>query len=242
MTNSSFFQKMRAWSVHLFTALGAIAALFAVDAVYHQNYILMFWFIAFSIVVDALDGTLARAAHVKTFAPYFDGALLDNMVDYINYVFVPAIFLLQSNMLPEGWRGIGACLILLTSAYQFCQQDAKTPDHFFKGFPSYWNIVIFYLFFFQVTAWLALIIIFVLAVFVFVPIKYVYPSRLDHLTYNPILRKTMLFATICWGIASAGLLALYPDTNHWLLFVSLSYMIFYVAISVYRTFYPLEAR
>lgn len=229
-----------AWAVHAFTASGAVVGIFAIDAIYNHNYLLAIWLMWIAIGVDAVDGTLARKFHVKTFAPELDGALLDNIVDYINYVFVPACFILMSDLLPYGLRCIGASVILLSSAYQFCQEDAKTQDHFFKGFPSYWNIAVFYLFFSESNAWLNLLIILFLAAMVFVPIKYVYPSRLDYLSNNLLLRKSMLIATIGWGVANIGLLCVYPANSSILLSLSLSYMMLYVGVSLYRTFVPLN--
>jgi phosphatidylcholine synthase len=236
-----FIRQLLAWSVHAFTASGSIIGIFALDAIYNHHYLLAIWLMWIAIGIDAVDGTLARKFHVKAFAPQLDGALLDNIVDYINYVFVPASFILLSDLLPYGLRSIVAAIILLSSAYQFCQENAKTQDHFFKGFPSYWNITVFYLFFSESNPWLNLFILLFLAGMVFVPIKYVYPSRLDYLTNNLFLRKSMLIATVAWGIANIGLLCVYPASSTLLLALSLSYMILYVSVSLYRTFIPLKA-
>jgi phosphatidylcholine synthase len=195
---------------------------------------------AVALIIDSVDGILARRAQTKVAVPRIDGALLDNMIDYVTYVIVPAFFLLVSELLPPGWNILGACVVVLASAYQFTQPHAKTYDHFFLGFPSYWNIVIFYLFFWQTAPWLNLLIIFVLALLVFVPIKYVYPSRLDYLTRNRWLRRGMLLATLLWGVATAALLWIYPETNWLMVAISLGYAVLYVLISLYRTFVPLE--
>jgi phosphatidylcholine synthase len=128
----------------------------------------------------------------------------------------------------------------LASAYQFTQPEAKTKDHFFKGFPSYWNIVVFYLFFWQMSPWINLAIVTGLSILVFVPIKYVYPSRLDYLSRNVWLQWAMLVATLLWGVATAAMLWLYPRTNPFLILLSIGYAICYVLISLYRTFVPLE--
>lgn len=130
-------------------------------------------------------------------------------------------------------------MLAFSSAYQFTQVDAKTQDHFFKGFPSYWNIVIFYLYFWQLNAWANLATLMVLAVLSFVPIKYIYPSRLDYLTYNPSLRLMMLIATLVFGLATAGLIWLYPLSSLTLNCISMCYMTSYILISLYRTWFPL---
>ena len=129
--------------------------------------------------------------------------------------------------------------ITFSSAYQFSQVDAKTHDHFFKGFPSYWNIAVFYLFFWHMQPSTNLIILLVLATLSFVPIKYVYPSRLDYLTRDNRLRLAVLLATGFWGLTVAGLLWVYPNSSPTLIMMSMCYMILYVGISLYRTWVPL---
>jgi phosphatidylcholine synthase len=229
------------WLIHMLTASGALTGLFALLAIYQSNLLLAFWLMGAAIVIDAVDGMFARLIKIKEAVPQIDGALLDNVVDFFNYAMVPAFFLLVTPLLPPYWRLPCVIAVTFSSAYQFTQVDAKTSDHFFKGFPSYWNIVIFYLFFWQMNQWANVIILFTLAALSFVPIKYIYPSRLDYLTHNPILRVGMLLATILWGAATAGLLWVYPQSNDLLVCISMGYLILYTAISLYRTWIPLTA-
>lgn len=231
-----YLHKIGAWIVHLFTASGAVLGVYAIHAAYQQQYLPMFWLIGVAIIVDALDGTLARWIKVKSQLPLFDGALLDNIVDYLNYVIVPAIFLLTGPLLPADYRALGAVVIVLTSAYQFCQAEAKTSDHFFKGFPSYWNIVVFYLYFWQINPQINLLIILSLAVLIFVPIKYVYPSRLEFFAEKKILRLGMLIATLLWGAATFGLLFIYPKTNSIMVCISMGYLLLYTVVSLVKTY------
>lgn len=233
-------RRVAAWLVHLFTASGAVFGLLTLSAIHNGRFLLAFWFMGGAIIVDSVDGVLARRAMTKVAAPKIDGALLDNLLDYVNYVVAPAFFLLESALLPIGWRFVGASSVVLASAYQFTQPEAKTKDHFFKGFPSYWNIVVFYLFFWQTSSWTNLIIVLILSILIFVPIKYVYPSRMDYLTHSVWLRRAMLIGALLWGIASAILLWIYPDTNQLLVILSIGYAVFYVLISIYRTFVPLD--
>lgn len=233
-------QQAGAWLVHLFTASGAVIGLFTLGAIHQREFLLAFWIMAAALLVDSVDGVLARRFRAKAITPRIDGALLDNMLDYLNYVVTPAFFLLVSDLLPSGWRALGGSVVVLASAYQFIQADAKTRDHFFKGFPSYWNIVVFYLFFWQTPPLVNLIIILGLAIMVFVPIKYVYPSRMDYLTSNPWLRWAMLLATVLWGVATAAMLWIYPASHPLLVTLSMGYCVAYVAVSIYRTFVPLE--
>ena len=234
-------RRVAAWLVHLFTASGAVLGLLTLYAIHQGQFLLAFWWMAGAIIVDAVDGVLARRAQTKVAAPKVDGGLLDNLLDYVNYVMTPAFFLVvNDDLLPSGWRLIGASVIVLVAAYQFTQPEAKTDDHFFKGFPSYWNIVVFYLFFWQTSPRVNLIIIMVLALLTFIPIKYVYPSRLDYLTTSRWLRRGMFIATILWGVATGVLLLIYPDTNPLLVGLSIGYALFYALISLYRTFVPVD--
>ncbi len=227
------------WLIHAFTASGAFVGLFSLFAIYEHNFLLAFWLMGASILIDAVDGMFARAIKIKQAVPEIDGALLDNIVDFVNYTIVPCFFLLVSDLLPEHWRIVCVVAITFASTYQFTQIDAKTSDHFFKGFPSYWNIAIFYLFFWQMSPITNMIILLTLAVLSFVPIKYIYPSRLDYLTNNKYLRMSMVVITILWGIATSGLLWLYPLSNHFLVAISVGYCLLYLCISLYRTWVPL---
>jgi phosphatidylcholine synthase len=223
-------QKLFAWSAHLLTASGAIWGLLTLLAVSSGDWIMAFTWMGIAIVVDSFDGFLARRVRVKEVIPEFDGALLDNMLDYLNYVFVPAFFLSQTDLLPDSANLLGASLILLASAYQFCQSDAKTEDHYFKGFPSYWNIMVFYLFILELNSWVNFAIVAILAILVFVPIKYIYPSRT---TFFPTLN---LIATALWAIAIVAIMITYPNHAEWLVWVSLLFALYYTVMSLAATF------
>jgi phosphatidylcholine synthase len=232
-------QRLAAWLVHIFTASGAVVGLFALYAIHLGNFIGAFWLMGVTLIIDGLDGLLARRFRAKEAAPTVDGELLDNIIDYFNYVIVPAFFLLVADLLPPGWSLVGVSVLVLASAYQFTQPQAKTADHFFKGFPSYWNIVVFYIFFLQLSPWANLFIVLLLSALVFVPIKYVYPSRLEYLTTKRWLRTAVLLGAVLWGLATAGMLFVYPESNPLFAIVSIGYVVFYVALSIYRTFVPL---
>lgn len=234
------YQVIAAWAVHVFTAMAACAGLMTLVCIYQHEYVPALWYMAISVVIDALDGSFARLMKVKVILPQMDGALLDNMVDYINYVITPCFFLyVKPNMLPESFLLIVIMAVVMTSAYQFCQVDAKTPDHFFKGFPCYWNIVLFYMFIFETSAALNMTILLSLCILIFVPIKYVYPSRLDYLTESYALKWCMHLCSITYGISTAFLLAQYPHTNTLCLILSMSYIALYLGLSVYRTCSPM---
>jgi phosphatidylcholine synthase len=225
----SFVSKALAWSAHLLTATGAVWGLFSILAISSHEWLLAFVWMAVAVLVDSFDGLWARRVRVKSVLPKFDGALLDNMIDFLNYVVVPAYFLYESGMLPTQYALPGAALILLASAYQFCQSDAKTEDHYFKGFPSYWNIMVYYMFILSWSGWVNLAVTVLLSALVFVPIKYVYPTRTA--AYQ---RLTMTLACI-WGIVNIVILARYPIYDRWLIWASLLFVVYYCWLSLYST-------
>ena len=143
--SSSSWSGLRAALVHVYTASGAVLALLIVLAAVKGDVAQALWLGLAVLVIDGTDGMLARRYAVKDRLPWFDGALLDNIVDYLTYVFAPVVLLLQGGYLPGGVAGtVIAVVPLIASSYQFCRVDAKTEDHFFLGFPSYWNVVAFY--------------------------------------------------------------------------------------------------
>lgn len=215
-----------AWLVHLYTASGAVLAFLAARAVVERDYRAAFLWLALQIVVDATDGTLARRAQVSRHTPAFSGSKLDDIVDYLTYVFVPALIVWRAALVPDGWMFIVVSAVLLSSAYGFNQADAKTSDHYFTGFPSYWNIVVFYLI---VAEWSAIVnaaILLLFAVLVFVPIRYLYPSRT--LAWRPL---TMALGLL-WGVIMIVMLLRYPAVPRVLFWISLVYPAYYFALSL----------
>lgn len=238
---SSYQKRLSAWCIHTLTASTAVIALYTLVAIYQAHFIRAFWLMGIAIFIDGIDGTLARKLHINKHVPKIDGALLDNIVDYLNYVITPCFLLLtHPTLLPAIWRDVIVSLIALVSAYQFTQADAKTEDNFFKGFPCYWNFAVFYLFFFEFHAVTNSLILITLSIMVFIPIKYVYPSRMDHLTKLPWLRRTMLLLSILFGFISVGMLWTYPNVHPSLIVGTFAYLGIYFGFSIYRTLVPLS--
>ena len=228
------------WIAHLYTATGAVIALLATAMAFNHNFRAAFLYLVAATFVDATDGMLARGLRVKERLPQFDGALLDNLVDYLTYVFVPALIVWQADLVPSAFPICAA--MLLSSAYGFAQADAKVDahlrqgsggqaaDHFFTGFPSYWNIVAVYLVVMHLPQWTNAIVIAVLAVLVFVPIRYVYPSRTTAMRGPTLALGTMwaaLFTWMIWRLPAVD--------GPWTL-VSLIFPIYYVALSLWLQF------
>ncbi|MBT0772288.1 hypothetical protein KIH74_25305 [Kineosporia sp. J2-2] len=219
-------------AVHLYTASGTVLAFLMVIAAFDGDAIRALWISLAALVIDGTDGMLARRLRVKETIPSFDGARLDDIVDYITYVFAPVVLLWTGGYLPDGMLGgTLAALPLLASSYQFCRVDAKTDDHFFLGFPSYWNVVAFYVIVAGLGATTTGIILAVCSALVFVPIKYIYPSR------TRIFRRTNLLLTAAWLAAYALLLAQKSDgdASSVIIWASLLYIAYYVGSSVYLT-------
>jgi phosphatidylcholine synthase len=216
-----------AWLVHLYTALGTVVAFFSLLCIEQTNFREAFYLMALAVVIDATDGMLARAARVKELIPWFDGELLDQIVDYFNYVIVPSLFLVRANVLPPQDSLWLAALPLLSSAYGFCHREAKTADNFFLGFPSYWNIVVFYLYVLKTPLWVNAFLIIALSILVFVPIKYVYPSR------SPRFRSQINVLGALWGGAVLYLIYQLPNSSRVLLFASLLFPAYYTALSLW---------
>lgn len=229
-----------AWAVHAFTASAAFFGLLTLTSIYQHNYIHALWFMAVAVVIDAVDGTFARLVQVKSVLPNIDGALLDNIVDYLNYVITPCFFLyVKPDMLPANLLLPIITAIIITSSYQFCQADAKTPDHFFKGFPCYWNVVVFYMFIFNTAMSTNALILSILCLLIFVPMKYVYPSRLDYLTESSSLKILMHVLSATYGLSTVMILWNYPVINSLWLTLSLAYVVIYLTLSAYRTWSPM---
>ena len=219
-----------AWAVHAYTASGVIAGFLSLQAIFLSKPRQAFVWMLVAVLIDATDGVLARAVQVKRVLPWFDGAKLDDMVDYFTYVIIPAVFLYQFQLLPASGTLLFVAALLLSSAYGFCQAEAKTQDFFFTGFPSYWNIVAFYLYAGGTPVWLNGGLVLLLAIGVFIPIRYVYPTRTVRLRF-----LTNVLGAIWVGVLLL-LLSQLPHAQPWLVIASLYYPLYYTALSFYCHF------
>jgi phosphatidylcholine synthase len=219
-----------AWLAHLYTALGAATALLATLDVFAGEFRRAFFWLALQVFIDCTDGTLARALRARERLPFFDGARLDDIIDYQTYVLVPVLLMLEAGLLPASW-GIGVALaIVLASGYGFSRTDAKVAiagDKFFTGFPSYWNIVALYLFVWRFPpAWAAAILL-GFVVLVFVPIRYVYPSR------TVTLRTLTIALGAMWGACLLMMIWRLPSTDGPWAMLSLVFPVYYAGLSLW---------
>jgi len=216
--------------VHVYTASGVVLAFLVVVAAISGDATRALWLGLAALIIDGSDGMLARRLRVKETIPQFDGARLDDIVDYITYVFAPVVLLWTGKFLPGGnWGIVLAALPLLASTYQFCRVDAKTEDHYFLGFPSYWNVIAYYAFVMQLSQHTLAILLVLCSLLVFVPVKYIYPSR------TRVARRTNLLLAAGWLVSYAVLLMQFRHPNPVVLAVSLGYVAYYILASVYLT-------
>lgn len=198
--------RLAAASVHLLTASGAVLALLALRAVHHGDWQMMFVWLGAALIVDAVDGPLARRLSVKTMLPRFSGEWLDLIVDYLTYVAVPAYALTEATLLPEVARLPAASAMLLSGLFHVADLNSKTEEGYFVGFPAIWNIVLLYLFALGLAPVAALAVVAACVVLTFVPILAVHPFRVEQLRW-----LTCLVAAIWAGAAAAAIANPFPS-------------------------------
>jgi phosphatidylcholine synthase len=222
-----------AWGVHLYTALGLILAgtiLWLLVSGRETRFELAFVLMLVATLIDATDGFLARGVRVKEVLPGFDGRRLDDITDFLNYVFLPLFLIYQAQLLAPGQEA-WLLLPLVSAAYGFCQVSAKTEDGFFLGFPSYWNLIAFYLYALNPPQWFALAAVIVFSLLTFVPMRYLYPTqpgRLNKLSLALGIVWGVLLVVILWGARKQPLDG---DRAQRLISLSLFYPLYYLLAS-----------
>ena len=192
--------KAPSYLVHLFTALGVVFGFLALLATVDGKIPEAFLWLAFALFVDGVDGTLARAVNVKQNTPEIDGAILDNIIDYLNYVVVPVFIFYSLGMAPEQYLLLSCIAILLVSCFTFTNTNIKTDDFYFSGFPAIWNIVVLYFYILESSEFTNFIFVILFCVLTFIPFKYVHPFRVVE------FRKITLMITSIWMITTTILL------------------------------------
>ncbi|RMD91314.1 MAG: phosphatidylcholine synthase [Alphaproteobacteria bacterium] len=209
--------------VHLFTATGAVIAMLAMLAAVDGKWSLMFLWLVVAFVVDGIDGPLARRYHVKTYAPQWNGELMDLIIDYLTYVFIPAFALFKSGLLP-GWTGWTAIIVItFASVVYFADTRMKTKDKSFAGFPGCWNMVVIVLFALKPEFWTILTIVVLLAAAMFTPLKFIHPIRTRR------WREVSLPVALAWTFFAgwAAWVDFHPESwAHWGLLLTSLYLLF----------------
>lgn len=215
------------WGLHLYTSLGLPLNLISLWFLTQSDARMFFVFNMYAVIIDATDGTMARYLRVKEVIPHFDGAKLDDLIDYLTFTFMPIVALAYLEIVPWSWWPLLG-FTLISSAYGFCQGTAKTEDSF-VGFPSYWNLVVVHIYLLEPPFWLIVVTIIALSALTFIPIHFVYPTR----------NKTLMKTTIIGGVIYTGILCYSVFTSSeelrwWGARVSLAYPIYYTLLSIYH--------
>ncbi len=199
--------KIAAWAVHGFTASGAVLGFLALISIFNNDQTSSFLWLGLALLVDGLDGTIARKVGVSDKAPNIDGSTLDNVIDYLNYVIIPSLMIYWFQMVPNGWEIIIPASIFAVSLYTFANINMKTEDYYFSGFPALWNIVVLYFYILNTNHYINLIVIIFLSILTFIPIKFVHPLRVKK------LRNITIFCTIIWSATTLKLVTTFPEIN-----------------------------
>ncbi len=217
-----------AFSVHIFTACGAACALLALVAAVGANWTLMFTWLGVAVIIDGIDGTFARRLRVAEVLPRWSGDLLDFVVDYVTYVFVPAYAMVAGGLLPPPVALALGLIVTVTGALYFADRRMKTSDSYFRGFPALWNVVAFYLFLLKPAPWWGAALIVVLAAATFAPIHFVHPVRV------PRWRHLNMAALVVWGLLAVLTLARDLDPPAWAAGVLAVIALYFVIVGLMR--------
>lgn len=184
---------LAAWAVHAFTASGVITGLLAISALIAGDFRLALLWLGAALLIDGFDGPMARKVRVTEFAPNMDGAILDLVIDYLNYTVIPALLVYRFGLAPDGFAIPAAAYIMMTSLYCFGNREMKTEDNYFQGFPAVWNLVVLYFYIISSNPWANLAVILILGILTFVPMKFVHPFRVR------AFRALTIAMTGAWG-------------------------------------------
>ena len=199
--------KIAAWAVHGFTASGAVLGFLAIISILNNDLVGAFLWLGLALLIDGIDGSLARKIGVLDKTPNIDGSTLDNVIDYLNYVIIPALMIYWFQMVPNGWEIILPAGMFAVSLYTFANMNMKTNDYYFSGFPAVWNIVVLYFYILNTHPIINVIIILLLFIFTFIPIKFVHPLRVKK------IRNLTIFCTVLWSATTLKLVTTNSDVN-----------------------------
>ena len=183
-----------AFAVHIFTASGAACALLALMSAVEADWLDMFVWLGIALFIDGVDGTFARRLRVADVLPRWSGDVLDLVVDFVTYVFVPAYAIAAGGILPAPLALPAGALIVITGAIYFADRQMKSPGNYFRGFPALWNALAFYLFLIRPPAWLALAIVVIFSALTFTPFKFLHPMRVKR------FRALNITAVLTWSM------------------------------------------
>ena len=217
--------KIDAWAVHGFTGSGAVLGFLAIIAILNSDAVGAFLWLGLALLIDGLDGTLARKVNVSEQTPNIDGTTLDNVIDYLNYAIIPSLMIYWFGMVPDNLEIILPAAIFLVSLYTFSNLQMKTEDYYFSGFPAVWNIVVLYFFILGTHEYINVAVIVICLILTFVPIKFVHPLRVKE------LRNLTIFFTIIWSATTLKLVT--TPSSKFFMIDSTIIFILWVLTSIY---------
>lgn len=231
MTHTTFSasRKLLAWGVHIFTATGLIVGFLALVAIVNRDWRAALLWLFIAVLIDTVDGRLARTLQVKQVLPNVDGRMLDYVTDFINDVLLPTLLLYEADLVPSSVRLVCCAAILLVSCYHYTNLKAITDDFRFRGFPAMWNFVVFYLFVLGLSPIWNVVIIGVFCCLHFTPIDFIYPTRTVR------LKKLTFSLVLVLAVVNVSILIQYPLRNSVLLGISLLIVGYLMALSLYQT-------
>ncbi len=244
MTSYTIWLRIKAWSVHAFTAFGSVAALFAVVWISEHQFNLAWAALFLALIIDGVDGTFARKFNVKQVLPFMDGMKIDYAVDILTYAFVPAWFLWEGfileagtivPMLPDGHlKWIAISIMLMVSMMYYGREGMVSADHYFIGFPVLWNVVIFYMYYVVqappiINFWLVI----AFSIMHFLPLKFPYPSQANRFLRMYVAAVAIAFA-INIALVVINFMGLDSMALRWL---SIACALFFLVMTVYHTYF-----
>lgn len=221
--NKRVLRKVAAYGVHAFTALGAVFGLWAILLTFQGYFQLAIWVLFSAVIVDSVDGTLARAARTDIYASTIDGGLMDNIIDFVSWTVAPLVWLYAVTAIPV-WPLL---ICALASILAFTNVEAKSSDDFFTGFPSYWNIVVYYLYLLSLSTALSVIILLIFAISSVIPVRFIYPSKTVH------YRKITIGLGVIYFFQFIALIILFDESPLWLIYSSFLFPVYYLTLSFY---------
>ena len=229
MISTLHVARLKAWGAHGFTATGVVLAFLATLALLENSPKACLLWLGLALVVDGVDGSLARRVNVSTVLPSFDGSVLDLVIDYLTYVFIPALFIYRYIDLPDFTHLFTVSVILVSSLFCFCNVNMKSKDNYFVGFPAAWNVVVLYFYILDVHPWITLGMIVLLAGLTLTKMKFLHPFRVRQ--FMPL----NILVTFVWMFSSALLILQYPANPFWLLALWWLASAYFVGMCLWRS-------
>nr|WP_202604603.1 MULTISPECIES: CDP-alcohol phosphatidyltransferase family protein [Pseudomonas syringae group] len=221
--------RLNAWGAHGFTATGVVLAFLATIALFNNEPKACLLWLGAALIVDGVDGSLARKVNTTSVLPHFDGSVLDLVIDYLTYVFIPALFIYRYIPVPDYTLLLSVSVILVSSLFCFCNVDMKSKDNYFQGFPAAWNVVALCLYILSPAPWLTFITIIALALLTMTRMKFLHPFRVRR--FMPL----NIAVTTVWLLASALLIINHPHNGPLVMGLWLAMSAYFLGICIWRT-------